>query len=137
MGNEMTSERIVWSHDNETFNCDGLGELLDIMSGSEELCAGRIVYFGETVEPRRVWVDAASVLEDIANRAYDDGGEHAEDFPDVAPEAAAELDAFLSEWQQKHCVPTWWGVRNVKEYTLTAEDVADYVDQGEALKETP
>lgn len=122
----MTTERIVWSHDNETFNCTDLGELLDQMVCDEELQAGRVVYYGEPVEPRRIWVDADSVIEDIENRAYDDGGEHTEDFPNVSPEAKAELDAFLKEWQETHCKPTWWAVRNVKEYTLTTEDIADY-----------
>ncbi len=60
----------------------------------------------------------------LGERAYDDVGEFAEDWPDVPDEARQELDELLSAWISKHCTATFYRVRNVIEYQITAEELA-------------
>lgn len=124
----MTKEHeIVWSVDQENFNYDSLGDALAILDGMDELAVGRIVWFGEAEKPNPVkYFDADDLLEEVGNRAYDDGGEHAEDYPDVSDEAKAELGQFLSDWLTKHCQPSFWRVNNPKEYTITEADIAEW-----------
>ena len=114
--------QVFWSSDEETFNYDSLDELIAM---DDDLEAGRTVYYGEAEAIGTNFVDADDVIEDIANRAYAEGGEHAEDFPDVSAEAKKELDDFLIAWQAKYCVPTFYRIRNVKEYTITEADIAE------------
>lgn len=124
----MSTEReIVWSVDQETFNWDSLGEALDLLDGMDELAVGRIVWFGEAERPNPVqYFDADDLIEAVGNRGYDDGCEWAEAYPKVSDEARAELDQFLSAWLTKYCQPTFWRVRNVKEYTITEADIAEW-----------
>lgn len=115
----------TWSAIEELFNCDSLGELLD---ENEDFKVGATVWKGEKF-PINIagYVDAGDIIEMLGERAYDDVGEFAEDWPDVPDEARQELDALLSEWISKNCTATFYRVRNVIEYKLTAEDFAGRV----------
>lgn len=124
MGND---KEIAWSTNQEDFNHQSLGEALESLDNDGDLTEGRIIWFGECVRPDPTkYICAADILETIGNAAYDDGGEHAEDYPTVSNQAEAKLDAFLSAWLTKHCQPNFWMVENVKEYIVTAADVAEY-----------
>ena len=52
--------------------------------------------------------DADDIIEMMRDRACDDAGEAAEEFPDVGDDATAELDAMLCAWARKRCVVTFW-----------------------------
>lgn len=123
----MSDKEIAWSTDQENFSHESLGCALESLECAGELTEGRIVWFGDCRRPNPTkYITADDVLDTIGNAAYDDGGEHAEDYPEVSDEAKAELEAFLAEWLTKYCQPTFWMVDNVKEYTVTAADVAEY-----------
>jgi len=116
----------TWSANEELFNCDSLGELLD---ENDDLEVGATVWKGEKIPIKTAgYVDAGDVIEMLGERAYDDVGEFAEDWPDVPDEARQELDSLLSEWISKHCIATFYRVRNVVEYKLTPEDFEGRVD---------
>lgn len=117
----MSDIRECWSTDEETYNYDSLGELLDC----NDLVAGDTVYMGHAVnhDPTS-WFDADHVIEAIGEAAYGEAGEHAEDYPDVTPEAKAELQTFLDAWINKRCTPAFYAIENSREYVLTDEDVA-------------
>lgn len=111
-----------WSHDGERFSYDTLGELLDC----NELQVGDTVYTGDGVRPDPAeWVDDDDVIEQLSCRAYDECGEIAEDYPEVSKEAKAELEALLGAWARKYCTPTWYMIKDVREYEITAEDLAE------------
>lgn len=112
--------QIFWSSDCETFNADSLAELIE---SDDDLEAGDLVSYGEAEDVGTDFVSEEDVIELIADRAYDYGGEAAEDFPDVSDEAARELAAFLAAWQAKHCKPNFYRIRNVKHYTITEADI--------------
>ena len=115
----------TWSANDEMFNCDSLNELLN---ENDELAVGDTVWKGEKFPVNITgYVDAGDIIEMLSERAYDDVGEASEDWPDVSAEARQELDALLSAWVSKHCTATFYRVRNVVEYKITAEDLAEQV----------
>ncbi|MBR7972908.1 hypothetical protein KDX01_07230 [Burkholderia vietnamiensis] len=122
--NETSSEleaRTVWSRNNEDFTCDELAELLDT---HDDLAVGDIVFIGEVAPIQTKHLcDADDVIDMIGERAYDEVGEYADCYPDVTPEAKAELDALLAGWIEKHAKPTFYSVINVREHVITAEDM--------------
>ncbi|AIP12505.1 gp45 [Burkholderia pseudomallei] len=122
-GSSATTDvrRTVRSKDNEFFSCDALDELLDM---HDELAVGDVVFYGD-VEPIPIvrLCDANDVIDMIGDRAYDEVGEAADGYPDIAPEAKAELETLLSGWIEKHAKPTFYSVVNVSEYVITAADV--------------
>lgn len=110
-----------WSSDGDNFCHASLGDLLDCDGPFE---AGRVVYVADAVRPTpEDLIGADDVIETIACRGSDYGGEWADDFPDVTKEAVAELDALLHAWVTKHCEINFWQVVNVREHVLSAEDV--------------
>ncbi|MDN7441162.1 hypothetical protein QZM64_18555 [Burkholderia cepacia] len=113
--------RVVWSRNNEDFTCDELAELLDM---NDDLAVGDVVFIGEAapINPKHL-CDADDVIDMIGERAYDEVGEYADCYPDVTPEARAELDALLAGWIEKHAKPTFYSVINVREHIITAEDM--------------
>lgn len=117
---QAASPEEVWSADRELFNFDSLDELLD----SDTFEVGQIVYFGQkaAVNPTR-WVDVDIVLDALGDRAYDQVGEAASDYPDVTREARDELETLLSAWITKHAQPTFYAVKNITEYTITLQDI--------------
>jgi hypothetical protein len=111
----------VWSDDNERFNADSLGELIE---GNDSLVVGSMVYFGDAqrVDPTK-FISASDIVEMIGERAYDEAGECAEDFPNVSKEAEDELEELLIEWINKHCKATFYTVRNIEKHIITAADL--------------
>lgn len=119
----MTTEPdYVWSRNNEDFPYRDLGELIDC----EELEAGDVVYFGiaKGFLPANFVPDAGWVIDVMGDRAYDQVGEHADDWPTPSTEACEELTSFLKEWANKHCGPCqFYTVGQAQEYTITEEDL--------------
>jgi hypothetical protein len=113
-----------WSVDGSDFRYQTLGDLLD---SNDHLEKGCIVMVGNQVacDPAD-WVDADDVIENLACRGSDEGGEWADDYPDVSPEAKAELQTYLEAWARKHAPASFYTVTNVREYVLTYEDCPIY-----------
>jgi hypothetical protein len=112
-----------WSVDGESYIYGSLAELLE---SNEDIEAGTEVHFGTAVTPDpAMWVDADDVIDQIACSANDECGEWAEDYPDVTAEAKDELNTLLQAWARKHCMPTFWSIRDSKSYTVTAADIAE------------
>lgn len=117
-----TVKETVWSRDGESFQFDSLAELLETY---DDLEAGMSVEFGTATYPSTNFVDADDVVELIGTRAYDVGGEYAEDFPSLSDAAVKELSEFLSAWQAKHCKPTFYIVPGAQKYVITEQDIKD------------
>lgn len=117
---------MCWSRDEENFQYDDIHELLasEDVGGDWGLNVGDTVYYGEKEHPEPTdYFDVDSLLEEIGNRAYDECGEWAEDYPDVDKKEVEKLDKYIKRWLKKNCQPTFWIVRNVKPYELKAEDM--------------
>lgn len=68
-------------------------------------------------------IDASDIIDMLSERAYDNLGECAEDFPNVSKEAIKELNDFLKDWIRKHDSTPYYIVKNVEEIILTQEDI--------------
>lgn len=122
-----------WSRDEEVFTYANLGELLD---AHDDIEVGDTVFHGTSVTPDPgEWVSADDVIEQLACRASDECGEFAEDYPEVTKEAKAELEELLAAWAHKHCMPTFYTITGVREYKITAEDLAPYATPVSAPRE--
>lgn len=110
----------AYSRNEEYFGYDNLYDLLS----DEELAPGNTVYRG-IVMPIDIknLIDADDVIETIGERAWDQAGEVAEDYPDVSADARNELNCLLQGWIKKHCMPTFYTVQNAEQYEITEEDV--------------
>lgn len=129
----MTEKKECWSSDEETFNADSLEELIEMGTGMPgDFEVGDMVYAGDAVTPDPAdYIDADGILEQMGERANDDCGEAADDYPDITPEAKQELEDVLKAWARKHCTPRFWKVKNVREYILTAEDFTEGAKQND------
>lgn len=80
-----------------------------IKEGRLELPEGDLYVISGTKPPASRFIhDADYIIEAMGERAYDECGECAEEFPDVTDEAKAELNAFLDAWADKHCEVRFW-----------------------------
>ncbi len=114
---------IYWSVDEEFFNADCLEELL---TANTELGEGDVVCYGEAV-PKKATNYTGGMAVEVAyllgEHARCDVGEVAYDYPLVTKEQLDELQQTINTWAEKHCTPTFFGVKNIKEYTITRQDL--------------
>ena len=123
--------KTCYSLDDETFNHDSLGELLDDMAGDEDgLYVGRPYYEAncEVMTTEHLADDSAvySLLERMDEDLFEEVGEISDnDFTSVSPEARAELLALVRGWVDKHVnVSRYWRiVGKSRQQRLTAEEV--------------
>lgn len=121
----MDTPRIVWSIDEEIFDCDNVTEVI-YKDYDGNLKVGSTVYYGELHE-----VDVKSLfhidylIETFGEQAWDKVGEAAEDYPNVTNEQVKELSDFIEGWLNKYAKPNFYTVENVKPYILTEQDIKD------------
>jgi hypothetical protein len=122
----MKDSDIWWSVDEENYNYSSLEELLDAeWDQFEYLKEGSVVYYGEIKLPSTSFIDADDIVEMISERAYEDGGEYADNYPNCSDEDLKELSDFIIAWQAKF-TPRFFTIKKSKEYTLTKEDIASF-----------
>ena len=124
-----------YSRNGEEFNYTELADLFEEMAGDGDLQEGAEYWEAEAhaAEPAHFF-DAEDIIENAAERAYEEGGDYAEGFGDVSKEAIAELQELLSAWANKHCSVNFYTVHNAKKLTVTAEQAAEYVEPEEQTK---
>jgi len=122
----MKDKDIWWSVDEENYSYSSLEELLNAeWDQLDYLKEGSVVYYGEIKLPSTSFIDAADIVEMISERAYEEGGEYAEDYPNYSEEDLKELSDFIITWQAKF-TPKFFTIKNSKEYALTKEDIAAF-----------
>lgn len=107
---EQASEATTkcYSLDDETFNHNSLGDLLDDMAGDEwGLQVGRVYYEADSQELTPDYMADAgavfSLLEQLDEDLFDEVGETADnDFIEASPEAREELRVLLRGWIERH-----------------------------------
>lgn len=135
----------VFSIDGEMYHDDGCASVDEAIEaafeywGSDYVAECSHVYVGirETVRAGD-YLSTDRLVEDMAERAYDDVGESSEDWLyDVKTEHATELDMLvvdlINAWADTHGYqPDFWRVCNVQEIPITEELVAKYSTENEA-----
>ena len=121
MTDQEKTQRKCYSVDEETFNCESLGELID----DNELEVGATYWEADAIEISHADnIDVQGILENMDERLYDEVGEIADcDYSDVPQEAKDELAALIFCWAEKHVNLRYWKVRNDKELKVTSEDM--------------
>lgn len=114
----------VWSANDEDFNCTCLSDLLN---DNPELKAGDVVWKAEAKRPKvSSLVDVDDILELLAERAYDIGGEWTEDWSaDVASGHRESLQEVLEKWSQELPEINFYLVSKSVEYVITEQDLEE------------
>lgn len=79
------------------------------------------VHSGHLVPLDAVMPDADDLLETMGERAYDEAGEVAEEYPDVTNEAKVELDGLIRGWCEKYARPNFWVADGEAEFVSARE----------------
>lgn len=118
------TEEIVWSYDEENFRYDSKYEAIGMMDEPEP---GMIIYYGTPNKPSpREFVTADYYVEQMQEMAYDNYGEWAEDFgTDASNKSVKELQRLIEDWAEKNMGVSFYTVKDVKEYTITEEDIKE------------
>lgn len=92
-----------------------------IVEGAKELGiapGGKFfVSLGVKPDPAELMPPGHWAIEMAQEKACDEGGEVAEDWPDVTDEAEKELDELLKAWARKHAPVNFWVVGKAEEVT--------------------
>jgi len=116
-------DKIYYSINEEEFNYDCEREAIEeaIESAYPDEIAEATIWKGTAVET--TYSDLFSLewlAEDIEQRAYDNFGEHAEDFSlDLSDEQGAELEMIVCDWLNKNAAKLrFYRVSNVEKITV-------------------
>ena len=117
---------ICYSVNEEEFNLTSVGDVFDTLEDEGRMEEGTVYYEADC---RRMQssdvVSVERVIEDMGERLYEEVGEIADDYPNVTPEAKAELKACLHAWVEKHADTSqyWLVVGKSRERRVTADDL--------------
>lgn len=121
MTTTQQAARKCYSANEENFNYESLGELID----DHGLDIGSIYWEADAIEISSsdfIYVD--NILEAMDEVIYEEVGEvYGNECSDVSSEAKAELDTLITEWARKHITLRYWKVRNSKECKVVVEDL--------------
>lgn len=86
------------------------------LTQDEAIAEGRATYCcepfwiqsGHLVPLEAVMPDVDDIIDTMRDRACDEAGEVAEEFPDVSQAAKDELADLLMDWGRKYCEPEFW-----------------------------
>lgn len=128
----IADQELFYSTDGEDYSHSELQEAIDELYNNTlegETILGNIVYYGVGIKPEPIKLcDARDVMDTVADRAWDWGGEHADGFLDgIAKEALDELNELLTGWYNKHLSVNFWKIdtKTIKKYIITEEDVKE------------
>lgn len=126
----MTTEKTTfkcYSTDGENFAHQELHDVLSEMDSDRALEPGMTFHEADAAkELPSTCFDIDRLFEDMGERASDDCGEYAEDFPDVPTEKRAELETLVKDWLDKNLTVDFYTVKNSKEIVLTVEMIAEH-----------
>lgn len=121
----MTTEK-SYSLDEETYL--ELDDVIDRLRDDDLLVPGTVIYEGEQVQKTASGylhgvVD--TITEQLADSAWEEAGEFAEDWPELPLDKRLELEELIGKWLDANVPVHFWTVRNVKRIELTAEWIAE------------
>ncbi|WP_088700378.1 hypothetical protein [Halomonas campaniensis] len=114
----------LFSTDDE-WQSDIYGDLQELIEDRERE-AGDVIYTGTKRHAQATDYTinlAESVIENMQVQAEDDAGEVGEGYPEATKAQEQVLQALIDGWAEQYCTPDFYTIGNVKDYTITAEDV--------------
>jgi hypothetical protein len=76
----------------------------------------------------RSLVHNISIISALNERAWEEGGEYADDWPDLSEEEETELEDLIVGYLEKKHAPTFYVVTNIIKKTITADDIKEILD---------
>lgn len=123
----IQAEDKCYSTDEEVYQYETLGEAMDAIDGDFGLEDGQIIYEGDAV--RRTpshYFRMDHLLDNMSERANDEGGEWADGFPSLTKEKHDELDALIKGWLDANLTVGFYTVENVKRIEITQAMIDEY-----------
>jgi hypothetical protein len=105
-----------------------LSDVLDMLQDDARLVPGTIIYEGEQVQRSAsdyLHSPADTIMEQLADAAWDEAGEFAEGWPELSADKKQELGGLIGKWLDANLPVHFWTVRNVRKLELTAEWIAE------------
>lgn len=117
-----------YSLDEETFTTGEKWDAIDDLFGRDELQVEREYFLGASIKPKAsTYFNFDRLIEDMQEAAYDDGGEHAEDYlADLPDEKGADLAAMIEKWLDENVTPHFYKVANIQRFTVTQADIDEF-----------
>ena len=114
-----------YSLDEELFDLESMGDVVDAITNNTDEPVGATYWRGEKQEMTLgECIDVDSFLEMCDERAYEEIGEFYDNcFTDVTDGEKQDLQTLITEWAKKNVNMRYWKVINTKELKLTAEDI--------------
>ena len=114
-----------YSTDEEYFNYESIGELLDYLDGETDDKLGATYWRGEKKElTHGECINVEGFLESCDEQGYEEIGEVYDNcFTDVSESAKMELGELITAWAKKHVNLRYWKVVNVQELKVTQGDL--------------
>lgn len=115
-----------YSFNEEDYTSGDLWEALQALEDRGDLTEGVAFYVGDADRKApSYYFDVDDLLEGMGNRASDEAGEWADDFPDLTKEKTAELQAVVSAWLDANVSAAFFTVCNTRKVIVTAEMIAE------------
>lgn len=93
----------------------------------ERVEAGQKLWIGQTAERKASnYVGLDSLVEGMAERAYEEVGEAAEGWPDLSPEDQEKLEKLIGDFLNEHSPVSFFAVEDVEKIEVTPELIAKY-----------
>lgn len=117
------ADKIVFSNNQEVFNDNSIEEAIEACEADEN---GLVtIWQGEATKPPiSRFIDAGTIIEQMAERAMDEFSDYAECWLEHVPkeqieELDNELSKILEQWAAKHeQQPNFYSVNNIKEISI-------------------
>lgn len=123
----MTNQDKCYSINEEEYCYDNLSDALVALEENDGFVAGAVIHEGDAhKEPPSHYFDIDRLFEDMGERACDECGEWAEDFPDVSKEKVKELEKLIADWLDANIAVNFYTVKNVQPIVITEEMIAEH-----------
>lgn len=106
---------------------DDWNEILDELDINDDLLVGATYYRGVKKQHKpSYFFNIDAIIEGANERAYEEGGDFADDGVNCTPELQEELERIIHEWADKNLSVNFWNVVDIEKLTITAEDIAAF-----------
>lgn len=110
----------VYSLDGENFRFDDINEALAELEVEGDLVDGHMIEAGTpTRHEASEFFRIDDLIDGLRDRAYEEAGEWADDFPDLSKDQRAELESIISNWLDRSIKVTFWTVNGAKPFEIT------------------
>ncbi|MNX74672.1 hypothetical protein D3C86_1061180 [compost metagenome] len=118
---------LCYSLNEEDYTYDDLHEVLAALDDQGALVEGAVFYEGDANHPTpSSFFHIDHLFDEMGERAGDECGEWADDFPNVGTRERQELEAIINAWIDANVTVSFWTVTSSRKVEVTAEMIAEH-----------